>query len=105
VRALLAPLRWAGWLRHVDARTVGMPGPDAGELDPGARLALTPRGFDCFHDLERWVTYELIEPLWAQMLAEHAAEGAAARWVNPGSGRRGRLWKVAERVLERPVGT
>lgn len=33
--------------------------------------ALTPRGYDRYHDLERWVTYHMIEPLWAEMMTEH----------------------------------
>ena len=37
----------------------------------GGRLQLTDRGFDRYHDLERWVTYHLIEPLWEEMLQEH----------------------------------
>jgi oxygen-independent coproporphyrinogen-3 oxidase len=40
------------------------------ELDRG-RLRLTERGYDRYHDLERWVTYHLIEPLWGDMLQEH----------------------------------
>ncbi len=64
---------------------------------------LSSRGFDRFHDLERWVTYHLIEPLWAEMLADHAAEGARATWAAPGRARTGRLWSVATRVMERPV--
>jgi oxygen-independent coproporphyrinogen-3 oxidase len=39
----------------------------------GGRLRLTGRGFDRYHDLERWVTYHLIEPLWEEMLEEHPA--------------------------------
>lgn len=37
----------------------------------GGRLHLTARGLDRYHDLERWVTYQLIEPLWEEMLQEH----------------------------------
>jgi oxygen-independent coproporphyrinogen-3 oxidase len=37
------------------------------------RLRLTERGFDRYHDLERWVTYHLIEPLWEDMQQEHPA--------------------------------
>jgi coproporphyrinogen III oxidase-like Fe-S oxidoreductase len=37
----------------------------------GDRLALTGTGYDRYHDLERWVTYHLIEPLWARLTAEH----------------------------------
>jgi coproporphyrinogen III oxidase-like Fe-S oxidoreductase len=33
--------------------------------------ALTPSGYDRYHDLERWVTYQLIEPLWAELMGEH----------------------------------
>ncbi len=43
-----------------------------GHLEPvDGRLRLTERGFDRYHDLERWVTYHLIEPLWEDMLQEH----------------------------------
>ncbi len=42
---------------------------------------LTPRGYDRYHDLERWVTSHLIEPLWAELHREHdeapAADGPA----------------------------
>jgi oxygen-independent coproporphyrinogen-3 oxidase len=34
-------------------------------------VVLTPSGYDRYHDLERWVTYHLIEPLWAEMMKEH----------------------------------
>jgi len=34
-------------------------------------LVLTRRGYDRYHDLERWVTYHFIEPLWANMMQEH----------------------------------
>ena len=34
-------------------------------------LKLTQRGYDRYHDLERWVTYHFIEPLWADMMQEH----------------------------------
>lgn len=55
LRGLLGLLRGAGILRWED----------------GA-LVLTPRGYDRYHDLERWVTYHFIEPLWADMMREHA---------------------------------
>ena len=42
------------------------------------RLLLTRRGFERYHDLERRVTYRFIEPLWAEMMAEHGSEAAAA---------------------------
>lgn len=32
---------------------------------------LTPTGRDHYHDLERWVTYRFIEPLWSEMMQEH----------------------------------
>jgi oxygen-independent coproporphyrinogen-3 oxidase len=54
VRPLLWALRLLGYL----------------ELRNG-RVCLTERGFDRYHDLERWVTYQLIEPLWEEMLEEH----------------------------------
>ncbi len=59
---------------------------------------LGARSFDVYHDLERLVTYQLIEPLWAQMLAEHDDPG----WAAPERARRGRLWSVASALLERP---
>lgn len=62
---------------------------------------LTPRGFDHYHDLERWVTYRFIEPLWAQMLAEHAAEGSHVPWAETAQARSSLPWRVARRVLER----
>ncbi|MGA9775289.1 MAG: radical SAM protein [Candidatus Dormiibacterota bacterium] len=87
-RAGLAPLVPAGLLRRV----------------PGG-YRLTGRGFNAYHDLERLITYQLIEPLWAEMLQEHTAEpGAAqgrARWVNSEQVRSGRAWSVACRLFER----
>ena len=91
-RAFLAPLAAAGLFRRGSA---------------GYRL--TPRGYDAYHDLERWVTYHLIEPLWAEMLTEHAAESAGAsggsRWAKPDRARRGWAWSLARRCFEcRPTG-
>lgn len=60
---------------------------------------LTPRGFDVFHDLERWVTYALIEPLWAEMLAEHATDPGGS-WATP-SKHRSMAWWLARHVFER----
>lgn len=34
---------------------------------------LTDSGYAAYHDLERWVTYNFIEPLWADMMREHEA--------------------------------
>ena len=84
----LAPLIGAGWLANGSR---------------SSEFRLTARGFDRYHDLERWVTYQLIEPLWAELLAEHAAEGTPAQWVAPSRGRPGRLWHLASRAMERPV--
>jgi coproporphyrinogen III oxidase-like Fe-S oxidoreductase len=53
LRPLLAAARALGWLTRDDGQ-----------------LRLTHRGYDRYHDLERWVTYHLIEPLWAELLAE-----------------------------------
>jgi oxygen-independent coproporphyrinogen-3 oxidase len=47
------------------ARALGL----AHRVDGGLRL--TPSGYDRYHDLERWVTYHLIEPLWTEMMEEH----------------------------------
>ena len=57
------------------------------------------RGFDVYHDLERLVTYQLIEPLWAQMLAEH---GDDAGWATPEQARHARAWTLASDLWERP---
>ena len=38
----------------------------------GDHLVLSKRGYDQYHDLERWVTYHFIEPLWADMMHEHS---------------------------------
>lgn len=110
-RATLEPARWAGLLRSQD---------DC--------FGLTARGYDRYHDLERAVTYQLIEPLWGEMLREHAAEdadlapsclrsgppptdgpGAARRrrsggaWARTAQARRGALWGIARRAMERPA--
>lgn len=59
---------------------------------------LGARAFDAYHDLERLVTYQLIEPLWAQMLAEHGDVG----WAAPGKARSGRVWDMVSALAERP---
>jgi coproporphyrinogen III oxidase-like Fe-S oxidoreductase len=84
----LAPLALAGLVRRVGA---------SGDGD----LVLTERGFDAYHDLERWVTYQLIEPLWAQMLEEHAREGSPVAWASPPHARRGLLWRGVRGAFER----
>ncbi|MDH3307820.1 MAG: radical SAM protein [Acidimicrobiia bacterium] len=50
VRLLAAP----GWVRH-----------------SSTGVQLQPSGYDRYHDLERWVTYHLIEPLWDELMQEH----------------------------------
>lgn len=80
-------------------------------LEPGRALGyvtrdhgvyrLTPKGFDHYHDLERWVTYQFIEPLWAEMLTEHAAEGSHVPWARTSHARDSRVWRAAHRVFER----
>ncbi len=86
----LAPLVAAGLVRRIGT----------GET---AGYALTARGFDRYHDLERTVTYRMIEPLWGQMLEEHAREGASATWATPARRRGSAAWSAASRVFERPV--
>ena len=70
-----------------------------------AGFRLTPRGFDAYHDLERWVTYHLIEPLWADMLTEHTADasgpGGHAGWATPQRAHQSRAWPMARRLFER----
>ncbi len=90
--ALLAPLHHAGLMRRMPAN------------GSGVTYELTERGFDVYHDLERAVTYQLIEPLWAEMLEEHAQEGAQAHWASPEGRRPGPIWQLATRLIERPVG-
>lgn len=85
-RAALPPLVAAGLVRRADGR-----------------FAVTDRGFDRYHDLERWVTYQMIEPLWAQMLREHEREGCAATWATARRARPGRIWRMASSLMERPV--
>jgi len=75
----------------------------AGPASPQGCHPLTPRGFDRYHDLERWVTYHLIEPLWSEMLAEHDLEGGRAGWAAPESARGRRLWRTVEKLTRRPL--
>jgi len=88
VHGVLAPLGLVGLLRRV----------------PGGGYRLTRRGTDAYHDLERLVTYQLIEPLWAEMLSELATSGGDG-WVSPGQARHGRAWSLARRSFERRFGT
>ena len=68
-----------------------------------AGFALTRAGFDRYHDLERAVTYRLIEPLWGQMLEEHARGGRLGGLGAPDRRRGSAAWEAASRVFERPV--
>jgi len=89
IRAAVAGSEMAGLVRRTES---------------GFRL--TDRGFDAYHDLERLVTYQLIEPLWAQMLTEHTEptvpDGCGADWVRPEHARQGQAWQVASLLFERP---
>lgn len=118
-------VRWAVLGASVPARLAGWVRPD------GDTLRLTRRGFDRYHDLERAVTYRLIEPLWGEMLREHLVEDAditpscvpdevvgsapasaggrgappsAGRfWADPDARRRSALWSLAATLMERRV--
>ncbi|MGZ4148924.1 MAG: radical SAM protein [Actinomycetota bacterium] len=50
----------------------------AGWLDGDGTLRLTGSGYARYHDLERWVTYHAIEPLWAELMSEHRAAEASS---------------------------
>jgi oxygen-independent coproporphyrinogen-3 oxidase len=94
---------YGGWARGL--RLAAGPLVTAGLLQRagGGRYRLTPRGYDRYHDLERWVTYWMIEPLWAEMLLEHAAEGTPAHWAAPDAGRTSGLWRAVARALDRSL--
>jgi oxygen-independent coproporphyrinogen-3 oxidase len=66
---------------------------------------LTSRGYSAYHDLERLVTYQLIEPLWAEMLTEHRTSPdtgvACADWAAPERARSSRAWSAISRLFER----
>jgi oxygen-independent coproporphyrinogen-3 oxidase len=63
---------------------------------------LTPRGFDTYHDLEQLVTYQLIEPMWAEMLAARTAGDHRGDWAAPERARSGWVWALARRLFEQP---
>lgn len=88
LRATLRPMTAAGLVRRDDGD-----------------YRLTPRGFDRYHDLERWVTYHFIEPLRAEMLSEHEAEGSHVPWAKTAHARTGMGWRAAQRLMRRPVRT
>jgi len=59
-------------LRHAVVRAAVAAGRALGLLRrAGDAFELTSRGYSWLHDLERWVTYHLIEPLWGEMMREH----------------------------------
>jgi oxygen-independent coproporphyrinogen-3 oxidase len=62
----------------------------------GPEVWLSPRGRDVYHDVEQWVTYNFIEPLWAEMMAEHDDAGPAG---SRGGGRGRLIWDLTERAL------
>ncbi len=66
-RAASKMARGCGWLRRT-----------------GDALVLTGSGYDRYHDLERWVTYHFIEPLWEEMMREHDSDARAVD--SPGTG-------------------
>ena len=80
LRALIGTLVWTGHLR----------------IEQG-QAYLTRQGYDRYHDLERWVTYHFIEPLWEDMMQEHNSQADAPR--TPGI--MGRFWRRVADV--RPV--
>jgi oxygen-independent coproporphyrinogen-3 oxidase len=80
LRALIDILAWSGHLHIEDGRAY-----------------LTAQGYDRYHDLERWITYHFIEPLWEDMMQEHEPK-AGAPWT---PGIRGRFWRRLADV--RPV--
>jgi len=61
-----------------------------------AEVTLSRRGRNTYHDIERWVTYHFIEPLWEEMMAEH---GAAQKAVGGERERGGLIWALTERAL------
>jgi len=63
---------------------------------------LTDRGFDAYHDLESLVTYQLIEPLWAELLAERGDGDGDEGWAVPERARAGRVWSLARWLFDRP---
>lgn len=69
--ALFPSARWVAGPAAALGRALGL------VVRSDGRLALTRRGFDCYHDLERRITYRFIEPLWEEMMAEHHPEAPA----------------------------
>jgi len=82
----------------------------AGLAQAGERgFTLTPRGLDGFHDLERFVTYAFIEPLWEEMLGGEPGSAASPdsdipRWVRTSPPTARRLFAMARRLFEQRAG-
>jgi menaquinone C8-methyltransferase len=96
---------WQAYAGEASATSVRVPALLLGWVRRGPDgYRLTERGFDAVHDVERAVTYELIEPLWAQMLQEHRTStlDCDAAWVRSEQARAGRAWPVVSRLFERP---
>lgn len=51
----------------------------------GEGYRLTTAGYDRYHDLERWVTYRYIEPLWAELMPVRGCEAVEAPPVGNGA--------------------
>ena len=51
----------------------------------GEGYRLTTAGYDRYHDLERWVTYRYIEPLWAELMPARGCEAVQASPVRSGT--------------------
>lgn len=112
LKSALYYLFWQAYTGSIDLRRFERLFPVARALRPLARILaglgyvalrderalLTPRGYDLYHDLERWVTYRFIEPLWADLMREH---GPLQRAV-PAPGPTERLWRRVAAV--EPVG-
>lgn len=64
------PLLDAAWVR-AGLRAASAAGLLRATGEGGYRM--TQRGYDVYHDVERLITYRLIEPLWGRMMTEHAA--------------------------------
>ncbi len=91
--------RWARVLEATLAPLVafGLVRPDHGTY------RLTARGYNRYHDLERWVTYRFIEPLWAEMLTEHTSEGSHVPWAQTAHARGGADWRLVKRLMSGPA--
>jgi coproporphyrinogen III oxidase-like Fe-S oxidoreductase len=61
-------------LRHPAVRSCAAAARVAGWFTGEGTMRLTPSGYERYHDLERWVTYRLIEPLWEDLMTEHRPE-------------------------------